>query len=299
MGLHEESSKAEKRYHEKIHDYILIRNVIAFIADNYKIDPYQALLKLTTTEVYVDLRNRWKTYTISFVPYYDRGYFDNLLIDRVQFAQGSFWHDVDEVPLMDTMLSEHENIKDLKGYVKDHLIEVCQYYEHLLWYDEYALNYKNETELGEMLRDYAYNINNNPSSDLQKIINTCYYKRTHIEQALGLKLPDIESYDVHIANTDDTCAEEIASLTSRITEPKMKNLELDRKLLNELKKSVAPKSRSCYLNIILALKEILLEKEVFKNQAELEAYLYELYDGYQGLTKSNLGNVFAMANKLK
>lgn len=302
MGLHEESSKAKKRYHEKTHDYILIRDVIAFIADNYKIDPYQALLKFTTTEVYIDLRSRWKTYTISFVPYYDRGYFDNLLIDHAQFAQGSFWHDVDEVPLMDMMFSEHDNIKDLEGYVKDHLIEVCQYYERFLWYDEYALNYKNETELGEMLRDYAYNINNNPSSDLQKIISTCYYKRAHIEQALGVKLPDIDSYDVHVANTniDDTYTEEIASLTSRIAELEKVNLEL-KEQLNEANKVLAPKSKKSYLNIIKALKDTLCDKEkgLFKNQSELETYLSDLYRGYIGFSGSNLKKVFAAANELK
>lgn len=62
-------------------------------------------------------------------------------------------------------------------------------------------------------------------------------------------------------------------------------------------KELSPKSETAYLNIIGALLETALKSGQFKNQAELIAHLEQHYQGYAGLSESNLKMKFATANK--
>ncbi|MFZ7332607.1 SlyX protein, partial [Avibacterium avium] len=59
------------------------------------------------------------------------------------------------------------------------------------------------------------------------------------------------------------------------------------------------KSETSYLSIIQALKETCLSNKQFKNQDELISYLAEHYDGYVGLSATNLRQKFALANKIQ
>lgn len=68
--------------------------------------------------------------------------------------------------------------------------------------------------------------------------------------------------------------------------------DIDEKVLN-------PKSETSYLNIIQALKDELLAEGKFKNQSELITFLADKYQGYTGLTESNLRGKFAKANQIK
>lgn len=64
-------------------------------------------------------------------------------------------------------------------------------------------------------------------------------------------------------------------------------------------KEVSGKSETSYLNIIQALKdELLKDKERFKTQDDLIKYLSEQYQGYTGLSDTNLREKFAKANKI-
>lgn len=62
-------------------------------------------------------------------------------------------------------------------------------------------------------------------------------------------------------------------------------------------KQISGKSETAYLNIIGALLETALKSGQFKNQAELIAHLEQHYQGYPGLSESNLKMKFAAANK--
>lgn len=64
-------------------------------------------------------------------------------------------------------------------------------------------------------------------------------------------------------------------------------------------KEIKGKSETSYLNIIQALKDELLADENFKNQSELITFLADKYQGYTGLTESNLRDKFAKANQIK
>ncbi|VEB25938.1 Uncharacterised protein [Actinobacillus lignieresii] len=64
-------------------------------------------------------------------------------------------------------------------------------------------------------------------------------------------------------------------------------------------KEIKGKSETSYLNIIQALKDELLADEKFKNQSELITFLADKYQGYTGLTESNLRDKFAKANQIK
>lgn len=64
-------------------------------------------------------------------------------------------------------------------------------------------------------------------------------------------------------------------------------------------KEVTDKSETSYLNIIQALKDELLATGNHKNQADLIDFLSEKYQGYTGLTASNLRDKFAKANQIK
>lgn len=64
-------------------------------------------------------------------------------------------------------------------------------------------------------------------------------------------------------------------------------------------KEISGKSETSYLNIIQALKDELLETGNHKNQADLIEFLSEKYQGYTGLTSSNLRDKFAKANQIK
>lgn len=65
------------------------------------------------------------------------------------------------------------------------------------------------------------------------------------------------------------------------------------------KDEISKKSETSYLNIIQALKDELLETGNHKNQADLIEFLSEKYQGYTGLTSSNLRDKFAKANQIK
>lgn len=51
------------------------------------------------------------------------------------------------------------------------------------------------------------------------------------------------------------------------------------------------------MNIIGALLGTVLSENRFKSQAELKTYLLKQYDGYTGISDSNLDNVFSLANQ--
>lgn len=57
------------------------------------------------------------------------------------------------------------------------------------------------------------------------------------------------------------------------------------------------KSVTANMNIIGALLGTLLSEHRFKSQTELKAYLLKHYDGYTGISGSNLDNVFSLANQ--
>lgn len=59
------------------------------------------------------------------------------------------------------------------------------------------------------------------------------------------------------------------------------------------------KSKTGYLNIIQALRDELLATGKYKNQTELIEYLVDKYQGYTGLSESNLRDKFAQANQIK
>lgn len=65
------------------------------------------------------------------------------------------------------------------------------------------------------------------------------------------------------------------------------------------KDEIAKKSETSYLNIIQALKDELLATGSYKNQADLIESLAGKYQGYTGLTESNLRDKFAKANQIK
>ncbi|HDR1105187.1 SlyX protein [Pasteurella multocida] len=92
--------------------------------------------------------------------------------------------------------------------------------------------------------------------------------------------------------------DELQKLKEQLTS---KNSELANlyKQIESKNKEVSGKSETSYLNIIQALKDELLKTGNFKNQTELISYLSEYYDGYQGLTESNLRDKFAKANNIK
>ncbi|MDO4431396.1 MAG: hypothetical protein Q4B95_08965 [Lonepinella koalarum] len=64
-------------------------------------------------------------------------------------------------------------------------------------------------------------------------------------------------------------------------------------------KEINQKSETSYLNIIQALKDELLATGNHKNQSELIEFLSGKYQGYTGLTESNLRDKFAKANQIK
>ncbi|HGO5823475.1 TPA: hypothetical protein ACK3JW_001144 [Mannheimia haemolytica] len=64
-------------------------------------------------------------------------------------------------------------------------------------------------------------------------------------------------------------------------------------------KEINQKSETSYLNIIQALKDELLATGNYKNQADLIESLAGKYQGYAGLTESNLRDKFAKANQIK
>ena len=57
------------------------------------------------------------------------------------------------------------------------------------------------------------------------------------------------------------------------------------------------KSVTANMNIIGALLGTVLSENRFKSQAELKTYLLKQYDGYTGISDSNLDNVFSLANQ--
>ncbi|MDG6897939.1 hypothetical protein A6A19_08120 [Actinobacillus delphinicola] len=315
--LNKLKKEQEKRQYEKQYDYISVYDVATFIENEYKLPPYQVLSVTTTLTYRIPLIGS-ENY-ISAIPCYHEEYFFDLNIVQKNYIDKSIYCWADHYYVFPGF---ENNLVTYWEKLKSHPSNenMSAFIQNLSDREQEALSIWNDGEwdiVGEHIHELRLLMDDDKPSfstlnninNLEDIMKSYYYKRSDIEQALGVKLPDtitpplpnIDSYDVHVANTniDDTYTEEIASLTSRITEPKKKNLELDRKLLDKLKKSVAPKSRSCYLNIILALKETLLEKKVFKNQTELETYLSDLFKGYMGFSESNLNNVFADANQLK
>lgn len=64
-------------------------------------------------------------------------------------------------------------------------------------------------------------------------------------------------------------------------------------------KEVKGKSESSYLNLILALKETCLSGNTFKNQEELVNYLVSTYQGYVGMSESNIRDKFAKSSQFK
>ncbi|HDR1883157.1 TPA: hypothetical protein R4341_001154 [Pasteurella multocida] len=71
------------------------------------------------------------------------------------------------------------------------------------------------------------------------------------------------------------------------------------KEMEEKNRDVSGKSLTSYLNIIQALKDELIEKGKFENQTEIIELLSCKYQGYIGLTESNLRDKFAKANNIK
>ncbi|EQA13982.1 hypothetical protein Q7472_05610 [Glaesserella parasuis] len=80
---------------------------------------------------------------------------------------------------------------------------------------------------------------------------------------------------------------------------------LDHLLLNcatpavSIGKEIKGKSETSYLNLILALKEVCLSDNKFKNQEELIFYLVSTYQGYVGMSESNIRDKFAKSSHFK
>lgn len=66
-----------------------------------------------------------------------------------------------------------------------------------------------------------------------------------------------------------------------------------------IEKEVKGKSETSYLNLILALKEVCLSNNTFKNQEELIIYLASTYQGYVGMSESNIRDKFAKSSHFK
>ncbi len=66
-----------------------------------------------------------------------------------------------------------------------------------------------------------------------------------------------------------------------------------------IEKEVKGKSETSYLNLILALKEVCLSDNIFKNQEELIIYLASTYQGYVGMSESNIRDKFAKSSHFK
>ncbi|MDO1509553.1 MULTISPECIES: hypothetical protein [unclassified Neisseria] len=82
---------------------------------------------------------------------------------------------------------------------------------------------------------------------------------------------------------------------TRVDFDRLKNLL--REKITE-KKAKQTDDRKSLFNIILALRDMLIDKGIYKNQAEIIEYLANEEEGY-GLSGSNLRDKFAEANKLK
>jgi len=77
-------------------------------------------------------------------------------------------------------------------------------------------------------------------------------------------------------------------------------IELQKELANRIKgkKEKEINDKKSLLNIISGLKELIIDKRVKKNQAEIIDYLINKTEGY-GISEANLKAKFAEANKLK
>lgn len=131
---------------------------------------------------------------------------------------------------------------------------------------------------------------------ISKDIKTCQLKfstsdliitREDILEFIGMaKQDDIEDSILEIENFKKELEEKDKQIT------KLQNL------LDEQPKAISLKSETAYLNIIQALKDELLS-EKFENQADLITYLSNKYNGYSGLSETNLREKFSKANKIK
>lgn len=100
---------------------------------------------------------------------------------------------------------------------------------------------------------------------------------------------------------DDSTLNRADSSDMSVPTEASRNLELESenvRLKNNLNATInSGKSVTANMNIIGALLGTLLSEKRFKSQAELKAYLLKQYDGYTGISESNLDNVFSLANQ--
>ncbi len=313
--LNKLKKEQEKRQYEKQYDYISVYDVATFIENEYKLPPYQVLTAATIVTYYMSCTSvgPLEAHYISALPCYNEEYFTNLNSIKAQYIDQSIY----EWATLHSIIPGFENDnywEILKNQPSKENMDA--FLRQLSPSDKNTLSSKNEYVdiLGEYIHELSSLMNDdeptfstfNDINYLEDIMKSYYYKRSDIEQTLGVKLPDtitpplpnIESYDVHVANTniDDTCNKEIATLTSRIAELEKVNLEL-RAQIEALTTPLNPKTKNCYNNLILALKDILLANKVFKNQSAIIAYLDDKYHDYQGLKRSNLSNVFSELNR--
>lgn len=312
--LNKLKKEQEKRQYEKQYDYISVYDVATFIENEYKLPPYQVLSVTTTLTYRIPLIGS-ENY-ISAIPCYHEEYFFDLNIVQKNYIDKSIYCWADHYYVFPGF---ENNLVTYWEKLKNHPSNenMSAFIQNLSDREQEALSIWNDGEwdiVGEHIHELRLLMDDDKPSfstlnninNLEDIMRSYYYKRSDIEQALGVKLPDtitpplpnIESYDVHVANTniDDTCNKEIATLTSRIAELEKVNLEL-RAQIEALTTPLNPKTKNCYNNLILALKDILLANKVFKNQSAIIAYLDDKYHDYQGLKRSNLSNVFSELNR--
>lgn len=102
------------------------------------------------------------------------------------------------------------------------------------------------------------------------------------------------------AGDDSTLNRADSSDMSVLTEVS-RNLKLESeniRLKNNLNAVIkAGKSVTANMNIIGALLGTVLSENRFESQAELKAYLLKQYEGYTGISDSNLDKVFSLANQ--
>ncbi|UOO77741.1 hypothetical protein LVJ85_04505 [Neisseria sp. Dent CA1/247] len=118
--------------------------------------------------------------------------------------------------------------------------------------------------------------------------------------------------NVHFQNVSNTGGEILPPDSSGYMDSKIifsyKDLYITRvdfdRLKNLLREKITEKKakqtddRKSLFNIILALRDMLIDKGIYKNQAEIIEYLANEAEGH-GLSGSNLRDKFAEANKLK
>lgn len=92
--------------------------------------------------------------------------------------------------------------------------------------------------------------------------------------------------------------EEIQNLKNQVI-AKEKQIEELQKQIGKTSREISGKSKTSYLNLIQALKEVCLSENSFGNQEELIGYISEQYQGYTGLSEANLRDKFSKANKIK